>query len=248
MDNGSENVGIITAFAFGLLSFISPCVLPIVPGYLSFISGVSFDEMQNTENRARVRNKILANSALFIAGFSLVFIALGASATFIGQFLHEKIAVISKIAGIVIIVFGMHMIGVYRIGFLNYEKRFHAQGKQLGLVGAFLVGLAFAFGWTPCIGPILATILTIASQQDTVGKGVVLLTSYSLGLGIPFVLTGMSLTVFFNVFNKFKRYLRAVEVVGGVMLVAVGILIMTNYLSILSGYLSKWFPFLNDLG
>lgn len=243
-----ENVGIITAFVFGLLSFISPCVLPIVPGYLSFISGVSFDEMQNNESRSRVRNKILLNSALFIAGFSLVFIALGASATFIGQFLHEKITLISRIAGVVIVVFGLHMIGVYRIGFLNYEKRFHTQGKQLGLLGAFLVGLAFAFGWTPCIGPILAAILTIASQQDTVGKGVILLTSYSLGLGIPFLLTGLSLTVFFSAFNKFKRYLRTVEVVGGLMLVGVGILIMTNYLTVLSGYLSKWFPFLNELG
>ena len=243
-----ENVGIITAFAFGLLSFISPCVLPIVPGYLSFISGVTFDEMQNDESRSRVRKKILLDSALFIAGFSLVFIALGASATFIGQFLHERIVLISRIAGVLIIVFGLHMIGVYKIGFLNYEKRFHTQGKQLGLVGAFLVGLAFAFGWTPCIGPILAAILTIASQQDTVGKGVILLASYSLGLGIPFLLAGLSLTVFFSAFNKFKKHLRTVEVVGGVMLVAVGILIMTNYLTVLSGYLSKWFPFLNELG
>lgn len=243
-----ENVGIITAFAFGLLSFISPCVLPIVPGYLSFISGVSFEEMQNTESRSRVRRKILANSAMFIAGFSLVFIGLGASATVIGQFLHEQITIISKIAGIVIIVFGLHMIGLFKIGFLNYEKRFHTGGKSLGLLGAFLVGLAFAFGWTPCIGPILAAILAIASQQDSVGKGVVLLTAYSLGLGIPFLLTGLSMTAFFNVFNRFKRHLHTVEVVGGALLVAVGILIMTNSLTILSGYLSRWLPFLNDLG
>lgn len=243
-----ENVSIVTAFVFGLLSFISPCVLPIVPGYLSFISGVSFDEMQNTENRARVRNRILANSVFFIMGFSLVFIGLGASATFIGQFLHEQLNLISKIAGVVIIVFGLHMVGIFKIPFLNYEKRFHTEGKRLGLFGALLVGLAFAFGWTPCIGPILAAILAIASQQDTVGKGIVLLTSYSLGLGIPFLVTGLSLSVFFNVFNKFKRYLHTVEVVGGIMLIAVGVLIMTNYLTILSGYLSKWFPFLNELG
>ncbi|MBI1805141.1 MAG: cytochrome c biogenesis protein CcdA [Ignavibacteriae bacterium] len=243
-----ENVGILTAFVFGLLSFISPCVLPIVPGYLSFISGVSFEEMQNSENRTRVRNRILANSAFFIAGFSTVFIALGASATFIGQFLHDQISLISKIAGVVIIIFGLHMIGVFKIPFLNYEKRFHTEGKKLGLLGAFLVGLAFAFGWTPCIGPILAAILAIASQQDTVGQGIVLLTSYSLGLGIPFLLTGLSLSAFYNVFNKFKRHLHTVEVVGGVMLVAVGALIMTNYLTILSGYFARWFPFLNELG
>ena len=243
-----ESVGIVTAFLFGLLSFVSPCVLPIVPGYLSFISGVSFDEMQKSENRASVRNRILANSFLFVAGFSLVFIAFGASATAIGQFLHEQVSLISKIAGVVIIIFGLHMVGIFKIPFLNYEKRFQTQGKQLGLLGAFLVGLAFAFGWTPCIGPILAAILALASQQDTVGKGVLLLTSYSLGLGIPFVLTGLSLTAFYSVFNKFKRHLHTVEVVGGVLLVGVGVLIMTNYLTILSGYLSKWFPFLNELG
>ena len=243
-----ENVGILTAFAFGLLSFISPCVLPIVPGYLSFISGVSFEEMQNTDNRVRVRNRILLTSFVFILGFSTVFIALGASATFIGKFLHEQINLISKIAGIVIVVFGLHMIGVFKIPFLNYEKRFHSEGKRLGLIGAFVVGLAFAFGWTPCIGPILAAILAIASQQDSVGKGIILLACYSLGLGIPFLLAGLSLTAFYNVFNKFKRHLHTVEIVGGVMLVCVGVLIMTNYLTILSAYLAKWFPFLNELG
>jgi cytochrome c-type biogenesis protein len=243
-----ENVGILTAFAFGLLSFISPCVLPIVPGYLSFISGVTFDEMQNDSTRARVRNRIVANSILFILGFSVVFIALGASATVVGRFLHEQISLISKVAGAVIIVFGFHMIGVFKIPFLNYEKRFQTNAKPLGFLGAFLVGLAFAFGWTPCIGPILAAILAIASQEDSVGKGMVLLSSYSLGLGVPFLLAAMSLTAFFNAFNKFKRHLHTVEVVGGVMLVAVGALIMTNYLTILSGYLARWFPFLNELG
>lgn len=243
-----ENVGILTSFVFGLLSFVSPCVLPIVPGYLSFISGVSFDEMQDTGNRAMVRNRILTNSVFFILGFSLVFIALGASATVIGQFLHEQLSLLSKIAGAVIIVFGLHMIGVFKIPFLNYEKRFQTGGKKLGLFGAFVVGLAFAFGWTPCIGPILAAILAIASQQDSIGKGIVLLTAYSLGLGIPFLLTGLSITAFYNVFNRFKRYLHTVEIVGGVLLVGVGVLIMTNYLTILSGYLSRWLPFLNELG
>ena len=243
-----ENVSILTAFMFGLLSFISPCVLPIVPGYLSFISGVSFDEMQNIANRTAVRNKILLNSLFFVIGFSLVFIGLGASATFIGQFLHAKINIISKVAGVIIIVFGIHMSGIYKIPFLNYEKRFQAEGNKLGLLGALVVGLAFAFGWTPCIGPILAAILAIASQQDTVGKGIILLTSYSLGLGIPFLLAGLSLTIFFTAFNKFKHHLHKVEVVGGIMLILVGILIATNSLTILSAYFSKWFPFLSNLG
>ena len=243
-----DNVGILTAFIFGLLSFISPCVLPIVPGYLSFISGVSFEEMQNSENRSRVRKRILANSVFFIIGFSLIFISLGASATAVGQFLREQLNLMSKIAGVIIIIFGLHMMGLFKISFLNYEKRFQTQAKPLGLLGAFVVGLAFGFGWTPCIGPILAAILAIASQQDTVGKGIVLLTSYSLGLGIPFFLTGLSLTAFYNLFNKLKQHLHKVEVVGGVLLVVVGVLIMTNYLTILSAYFAKWFPFLNELG
>jgi cytochrome c-type biogenesis protein len=243
-----DNINIVTAFLFGILSFISPCVLPIVPGYLSFISGVSFEEMQDAEQRSRIRKRIAANSLFFILGFSTVFIALGASATAVGGFLHDKIVLIGKIAGIVLIVFGIHMIGIFKIPFLNYEKRFQANKKQLGLVGAFVVGLAFEFGWTPCIGPILAGILTIASQQDTVGKGIILLAAYSLGLGIPFFLTGLSVSAFYSLFNKFKRHLHTVEVIGGIMLILVGVLIATNSLTIVSGYLSRWLPFLNELG
>ena len=204
--------------------------------------------MQKSDSRSRVRKRIILNSILFIAGFSVVFITLGASATAAGKFLHEQLNLLSKIAGAIIIIFGIHMIGLVKIPFLNYEKRFHSQDKPLGLLGAFVVGLAFAFGWTPCIGPILAAILAIASQQDSIGKGIILLSSYSLGLGIPFFLTGISITVFYNVFNKLKQHLHKIEVAGGVLLVMVGILIMTNYLTILSGYLARWFPFLNELG
>ena len=243
-----ENVGLLTAFIFGLISLISPCVLPIVPGYLSFISGVSFEEMQSTSNRSAIRKRIMLNALFFIFGFSVVFISLGASATAIGQFLSEQQNTISKIAGGIIVIFGIHMTGIYKIPFLNYEKRFHTEGKKLGLLGAFLVGFAFAFGWTPCIGPILAGILVLASRQETIGQGILLLTSYSLGLGIPFFLTALSLSAFFNVFNKFKRHLHKVEIVGGILLIVIGVLIMTNYLTILSGYFAKWFPFLNELG
>jgi cytochrome c-type biogenesis protein len=222
--------------------------LPIVPGYLSFISGLSFDEMQNADNRRAVRKKITVNCIAFIIGFSIIFISLGASATAVGQFLHDQINLISKIAGVIIITFGLHMIGVFKIPFLNYEKRFTTNAKPIGLIGAGVVGMAFAFGWTPCIGPILAGILAIASQQDTVWKGIVLLACYSLGLGIPFLLAGLSITLFYNVFNKLKRHLHKIEIVGGILLVIVGVLIMTNYLTVLSGYLSKWLPFLNELG
>ena len=240
-----ENVGILTAFVFGIISFASPCVLPIVPGYLSFISGYSFDEMASTP-RSELFKKVTLNSLFFVLGFSTIFVALGASATAIGKFLLQELNLFSKIAGIIIIVFGLNMIGVFRIRFLNYEKKFHT-AKKIGVFGSFVAGLAFAFGWTPCIGPVLAAILAIAAQQDTIGKGVILLSVYSLGLGIPFLLASLSLNAFLGFFGKFRKHIRWVEVVGGVLLIAVGILIMTNNLTALSGHFAKWFPFLNEL-
>ncbi|MBI3189573.1 MAG: sulfite exporter TauE/SafE family protein [Ignavibacteriales bacterium] len=243
-----EQVNFLTAFFFGLLSFISPCVLPIVPGYLSFISGLSFDEMLSESSAKDVRKKLMMNSLMFVMGFSTVFILLGASASVVGKFLQSNLDIISKIAGGIIIIFGLHMIGVFKIKFLQYEKRFQSNAKPLGLVGTFVVGLAFAFGWTPCIGPILASILAIAAQQESVGQGILLLTLYSAGLGIPFLLTALSISAFYKVFNKFKKHLHKVEIVGGVLLVVFGILIMTNSLTLLSALISEWFPFLNELG
>ena len=242
-----QNIGIFTAFIFGLLSFVSPCVLPIVPGYISFISGASLDEMKESEHKKTVFRSIVINSIFFILGFSTVFILLGATATTIGKAFNEYYSMISKVAGILIIIFGIHMMGVFKLNFLNYEKRFHLENKKLGVVGSFLVGTAFAFGWTPCIGPVLAAILVIASQQQTVNKGIALLASYSLGLGIPFFLTGISINIFFKAFNKIKRYFHAIEIAGGAMLVALGILMMTNYLTVIASYLSRWLPFLNEI-
>jgi cytochrome c-type biogenesis protein len=204
--------------------------------------------MQDSGIRSGVRNRILLNSLFFILGFSLVFILLGASATVIGRFLQQESRTITKIAGVIIIILGIHMTGIVKIPFLNYEKRFHTQTKRMSLLSAFVVGLAFAFGWTPCIGPILSSILVLASQQQTVGQGMILLIAYSLGLGIPFFLAGVSITVFFGVFNRFKRYLHIVEIAGGIVLIGVGILILTNWLTVLSGYFARWFPFLNDIG
>jgi len=189
---------------------------------------------------------VTLNSIFFIFGFSVIFVALGASATAVGQFLLQKFNLFSKIAGVIIIIFGLHMIGIFKIKFLNYEKKFHT-GRKMGLFGSLVAGLAFAFGWTPCIGPVLAAILAIAAQQDAIGKGILLLSVYSLGLGIPFLLTGLSVNAFLGFFRKFNKYIRWVEVMGGVLLVIVGILIMTNNLTLLSGYFAKWFPFLNEL-
>lgn len=203
--------------------------------------------MKDMEQNKSALRSIILNSLFFIGGFTMVFILLGATATTLGKTFNEYYSTISKIAGVLIIVFGLHMMGVFRINFLNYEQRFHVQQKKLGMFGSFFVGTAFAFGWTPCIGPVLAAILVIASQQDTVYKGIALLASYSLGLGIPFFLTGISINIFFTMFNRVKKYFHTIEIVGGAMLVVLGLLIITNYLTILSSYFSRWLPFLNEL-
>ncbi|MFN8008902.1 MAG: cytochrome c biogenesis protein CcdA [Terriglobia bacterium] len=224
------NVSLISAFVAGLLSFVSPCVLPLVPAYISFISGISLDHLKGEDAR-RGRRKVILSAVLFIAGFSTIFILLGASATYAGQvFLRNKI-LFNRIAGAMLILFGLHVAGLFQIKFLNYEKRFNFQKKPVGILGSYLVGLAFAAGWTPCIGPILAAILVMASDQETSGQGMILLSSYSLGLGIPFFLTAVALNTFFNVFNWIKRHYRAIETISGILLVVLGFLVMTNQLS-----------------
>jgi cytochrome c-type biogenesis protein len=237
-----EEVSLFAAFFAGIISFVSPCVLPLIPGYLSFISGVSVEEMKDKGEKSRVLKRVGLNSVFFILGFSLVFILLGASATFLGKFLLSKLAVLYKIAGVIIIIFGLHLLGVFRIPFLNYEKRFHARTKPLGFFGAFLVGLAFAFGWTPCIGPILAGILVLASNQETVGKGIILLSLYSLGLGIPFFLTAIGFNRFLGVSGFIKKHFKTIEMVSGVFLILVGVLIFFNSISFIAELLLRFFP------
>lgn len=225
-----NNVNLITAFGAGLFSFISPCVLPLVPGYISFVSGVSLESMQDDKHAKASLGKIAINCLLFILGFSAVFVSLGASATYIGQFLNDKLPLFSKIAGVVVIIFGLHVMGVFRIPFLQYEKRFHSTSKRLGLFGSFLIGLAFAFGWTPCIGPILGAILAFASTQETVKEGVFLLSAYSLGLGIPFFAAGIGMNAAIGLMKGMRKHYRKVEIVSGILLIAVGILILTDSL------------------
>ncbi|HEY9856637.1 MAG TPA: cytochrome c biogenesis protein CcdA [Stenomitos sp.] len=234
----NASISLPTAFLAGLISFISPCVLPLVPGYLSFISGVSSDEMR-TGASAETRRKVIINSLGFILGFSLVFVALGATATVLGTFLTEKLPLLSKIAGVVIVLFGLHTMGIFRIKALYMEKRFQVGNKPAGFLGSVVVGLAFAFGWTPCIGPILAAILTYASQQETLGQGMALLVAYSLGLGVPFFGTAIAINGFFSLFNRLKRHMRAIEIISGLLLVAVGVLIYTNNLALLANALQS---------
>jgi cytochrome c-type biogenesis protein len=225
-----EKISLLTAFGAGFISFISPCVLPLVPGYISFVSGVSLDRMKDRAGTGVSLGKIALNCVFFILGFSVVFVGLGASATYLGQFLSEKFVLFSKIAGVIVIIFGLHVMGVFRIPFLQYERRFHAGSKPLGLLGSFLVGLAFAFGWTPCIGPILGAILAFASTQETVKEGIYLLSAYSLGLGLPFFVTGIAMNTVLGLSKGIKSHYRKIELVSGALLILVGILILTNSL------------------
>jgi cytochrome c-type biogenesis protein len=239
----NPEVSLIAAFGAGILSFISPCVLPIIPGYLSFISGLSFQEL-TSQSRGRVIRKVTVNTIFFILGFSLIFVLLGATASSLGDILKSNLNLFNKIAGVLIVVFGLHIVGVYRIPFLNYEKRMHSQSKPFGILGAFAVGLAFAFGWSPCIGPILAGILLIAANQETVSKGMILLGVYSLGLGVPFLITGIGFNYFLGFSSWLKRHFRTVEIISGGFLLVVGILIFFNSFSVLGQILAKYFPWL----
>jgi cytochrome c-type biogenesis protein len=246
-----ENVTLLAAFGAGLLSFISPCVLPLIPGYLSYISGLSLDEMRGTAvvsggtvavAPVGVRRQVILSSLSFVLGFSLVFVSLGAAASAIGQFLASQQAIFNRIAGAIIIVFGLHTMGVLRIEWLYQEKRLQTSRKPAGFIGAGLVGIAFAFGWTPCIGPILAGILAVAGAQETVGHGVRLLAVYSLGLGVPFLVTALMIDRFFAAKTRISRYYHTIELVSGALLVIVGLLIFTNRFTVIAKWLTPYLP------
>lgn len=230
-----------TAFVAGIFSFLSPCVLPLIPGYISFVSGLSLEEISKGADNSFLVKKVGFGSLAFVLGFSLVFTLLGASATLAGQWLARYLSVISKIAGILIIFFGLHTTGLLRLGWLFYEKRFQLSKIPIGILGSFLMGLAFAFGWTPCIGPILAGILALAATQNSVVEGTLLLLIYSLGLGIPFILAGFGMNYFLRFFNRYKRFIRLGEIFSGLLLVFIGGLIFTNRLTSLLKYLPNWF-------
>ena len=232
------------AFVAGTVSFLSPCVLPLVPGYVSLISGSSIDELQQVgdADRRRVLGMVMLKSMAFIAGFSLVFVTLGAAATSIGQLTKSYHSILSIVAGAVIIIFGLHLTGLLQIKALYADKRMHNVTGGKSLAGAFAVGFAFAFGWTPCIGPILAAILTLAAAEGTVSRGVVLLAVYSLGLAVPFLITSVGIERFLAFYSRFRQHLHKVEVASGVLLIFIGLLIGFNKFTIFNQY----FGFLND--
>jgi cytochrome c-type biogenesis protein len=226
---------VLGAFVAGIASFLSPCVLPLVPGYVSLISGASVDDLR--QENSRHSRAVLLNSVTFILGFTIVFVMLGAAATSIGRLLREYKGVMGQVAGVIIILFGLHLTGVLKISALYADKRMHSVGTGKSAWGSFLVGFAFAFGWTPCIGPILAAILTIAASQKSVTRGIGLLAIYSLGLAVPFILTSLGIDRFLAFYGRFRRHLHAVEMASGVLLIVIGALFVTRHFTVLSGYL-----------
>lgn len=226
----------IAAFIAGLISFLSPCVLPLVPGYVSLISGAGVEELKAQENQ--LLRKLMLNSAAFILGFSVVFITLGAISTEVGQFLAMYKSKLSIVAGVVIILFGLHLTGIFKIKALYTDARLHTLKGGSTAWGAFVIGFAFAFGWTPCVGPILAVILGFAAAQNSVAKGIILLAVYSLGLAVPFLLTSLALERFLKFYSRFRSHMHALEIASGVLLIALGGLLVLGRFTLLSNYLS----------
>ncbi len=274
-----ETITIFTYFSAvlaGLISFISPCVLPLVPPYLTYLAGVSLDELTdeeqkfNAEERTRVQRRVMINAAIFVLGFTTVFVSLGAGASSVSYFVRTNIDLLSTIAGLAIILMGMHFLGILKIGMLYRELRFQtggavaagAGGGMAGVTGSpnseksiaasgsgsYVMGLAFAFGWTPCIGPVLGAILAVASSQQSVGEGALLLGVYSLGLGIPFMLAAFFVNPFMKFLARFRRHLGTVEKVTGVLLILTGIMFLTGTMQVMSYWLLEKFPSLGLIG
>src|SRR5256712_3184044 len=229
----------IAAFVAGLISFLSPCVLPLVPGYVSLISGVGVEELKSQETQ--LLRKVMLNSAAFILGFSVVFIMLGAISTEVGQLMARHKSLLAQVAGVVIILFGLHLTGIFKIKALYTDARLHNVKGGSTAWGAFVIGFAFAFGWTPCVGPILAVILGFAAAQNSITKGILLLTIYSLGLAVPFLLTSLGIERFLNFYGRFRRHMHVLEIASGGLLIALGALLVFGRFTLLA----RSFSFLN---
>ena len=232
---------LLIAFGAGLISFLSPCVLPLIPGYISYVSGSSFNEL------IEKKNINLIPIILFTVGFSIVFIIFGAASTFLGQLLLQNSFELRIVAGVIIILFSLHIIGLINLKFLNYEKRIQTSNNK-NIFSPIIIGVAFGFGWTPCIGPILGSILVLAATEESVNKGILLLFFYSLGLAIPFILSGYLIQKFLLFSKNFKKNINLVSKIGGLILLITGILILTNQLQALGYYILNIFPFLQNFG
>ena len=236
------DVNVFVAFAAGIFSFLSPCVLPLIPSYLSFVSGVSLDEMRSEQARSRVRWRVVLNSLAFIAGFSLVFISLGASASFLGGLFLNYRNTIRIVGGMVILVVGLYLVGAFKIAALERYLQFDLKDKPAGYLGSVLVGITFAVAWTPCVGPILGATLALASTTEDVGRGMVLLTSYAAGLALPFFLSALAINSFLQLSRQMRGYIQIIHIAGGMLLILVGLLLMTDYMTLLNAYVLRLTP------
>jgi len=247
---GGFEVTYLGAFVAGIVSFLSPCVLPLVPPYLCFLGGTTFEELasEGEASTKGVGRRVVLSSLTFVLGFSTVFIALGATASWLGEFVAEYLQILSRIAGVVIIVLGLHFLGIFRINALFREVRFHVASQPASLAGAYVIGLAFAFGWTPCVGPVLATILFMAGSEASVGHGATLLAAYALGIGLPFVVAALAVGPFLGFMQRFRRHLGLVEKAMGGMLVLTGVLFVTGGFNEIGYWLLEMFPSLGQVG
>ncbi|MHB1102975.1 MAG: cytochrome c biogenesis CcdA family protein [Devosia sp.] len=242
------DIGIGAALLAGMLSFLSPCILPIVPPYLAWLAGVSFAELQSSPAGSAQKWRVISSAVVFVLGFATVFIALGATASVVGRTIAQYFDILSVVAGVVIVVMGLHFLGVFRLALLYREGRVRVDQKPAGLLGAYVVGLAFAFGWTPCVGPILAAILFIAGSEETATRGATLLAAYSFGIGVPFIIAAVFASQFLNWAARFKKHMRKIEMAMGGLLVVTGILFITGQMSAISYWLLEQFPVFSAIG
>ncbi len=236
------DVNVFIAFAAGIFSFLSPCVLPLIPSYLSFVSGVSLEEMRSEQARARVRWRVILNSLAFIAGFSIVFVSLGASASYLGGLFLGYRHVIRVLGGGVVLFVGLYLIGLFKIAALERYLQFNLKDKPAGYLGSVLVGITFAVAWTPCVGPILGATLALASTSGEIERGTILLTSYAAGLALPFFLSALAINSFFQFSQSLRRYIQTIHIIGGLLLVIVGILLIFDYMTLLNAYALRFTP------
>ena len=236
------DVNAFVAFAAGIFSFLSPCVLPLIPSYLSFVSGVSLDEMRSDQARTQVRARVVLNSLAFILGFSLVFVSLGASASFLGSLFLGYRNIIRIGGGIFIVIVGLYLVGAFKIAALEQYLQFNLKDKPAGYLGSVLVGVTFAVAWTPCVGPILGATLALAGSAGEVGRGTFLLMSYAAGLALPFFLSALAINSFLQFSQSLRGYIQAIHVIGGVLLIIVGVLLITDYMTFLNIYVLRFTP------
>ena len=243
-----DELTLASALIAGIISFVSPCVLPLVPPYLCYMAGVSLDQLSGEKESPRTSGYLLFVSFCFVLGFTTVFVALGTGASVIGHFLRAHQTLLAQIAGVAIIIMGLHFLGVFRLAFMYREARFNTQNTGPGPIGSYAMGLAFAFGWTPCIGPVLGAILSVAAVEASASKGALLLGVYSLGIGVPFMIAALFAKPFLNFVQRFRRHLGSVEKAMGGMLVATGVLFITGSMTIIANYLIELFPGLAYIG